>query len=357
MTVQPKGRTESAPLHLNQEKLQAQLRSFLGRTIEFPTAPARASIPSQPKQMPSSLAHTLQKSFILNFNQSWSLPRITAPLSEDEINFLKTHSMQDICGSTVAQNPIMQFCIQVIQSIATQLVISAFKGKNEEAMPKKEAERGLASLQDAKDEEASKRAKSDLKHDPFVKSMKKISQDTALQRIKSAVKKEIAKITSDFGDQAAIEKGLKALDNQGSLKDAAQIVVDAQNAQKAFVKQAGKVLGTAVKTGQFLSKSEEVGPSAALGEMAASTLANFLSKQSAKILSTFVGCTNPIWCAGVFTTIIYDTFTPQETAPASHDMYGPLPPPSIEDLRRSHLPTLDPPYPTLQRQKEGIVPP
>jgi hypothetical protein len=58
-------------------------------------------------------------------------------------------------------------------------------------------------------------------------------------------------------------------------------------------------------------------------------------------MSGVVGYTNPIWRTNILTQFIAKVFEQTETASQFLDM-PPLSPVQLEDLKRSHLPNLDP---------------
>jgi hypothetical protein len=184
--------------------------------------------------------------------------------------------------------------------------------------------------------------------DPSSAVMQNVTRSALFGRARSSVVRVLKEELTELGEATALNRAYEALGSGRSLTEATAIAAEARAANQAFIRNTGRVVSVAALSGRFLSKVEEIGWQGATGEMARDAVISFVSKHSATMLTRLVGCTNPVWCAGVVSTIISNTFIPTETAPPGHDMRPPLPTPPLEAVTGSKLPSLIPPYPALR---------
>ncbi len=308
----------------------------------------------------NELKGQLATSFNRAMGQRWGVPPSTRPLNEGELHFLRTHTVHEI-NSSIARNdtnPIMQFCVQIIQTTLTQAATAVVNDMlagntipdraNEERAPS-HANRGPASSNTTSEvhpEDVETQGK-----DPELKTMKTTATADLERKAKSSVnrlvKDELPKVRTRIGE----DQLLHSVGQGASLGDAASRSAEAMKSQEAFIRYAGSVVVVAAKTGVFISKVEEMGWDGATAETIKSAAIGFASKYSAKVITSLAGCTNPVWCANVVTTIIADTFSSTETAPPDRDERTPMPNVPLSEWNRSRLPDLDPAGPSIRRPR------
>lgn len=286
-------------------------------------------------ELPQELKTQLAANFAINFGRDWSIPASAPPLSEREIHFLETHKATELSFSSPQQNPMMQFCVQIVQAALTQAATNAVNEMLAPTSPPRSANRGPASTgEELESDDKNKVRPGDVethKKDPSIETMKKISSDDIKRNVGSSVTRLVKQEISQQG--------------------AGRLSAEALKAQETFIRHAGQVVGIAAKSGQILSKAEEIGWEGAVAETVKSTAIKFVSKYSARAVTTLAGCTNPVWCAGVVTTIIADTFSVTETAPPDRDERVPIPHAPLSETIRSRLPELDPVVPSIRKPR------
>ncbi len=247
----------------------------------------------------------LSSTFTQAMSQDWSMPRSTRPLNEAELTFLRSHTVVEIGGRAEStSNPFMRFIVNVVKQTVTQLAVQFAQEAVKDALmpkqdpkpeaPKRTISRGLASV----------------KSDPSVDTLKKIA-------------------THDIQSRAT-SVGMKLLKDEF-----------VNEANKEFVQHMGTSLGVSLKSAQFLQKAAEEGFQSAVAHTAGSITTDYILKKGVDAAFSFIGCTNPVFCAKLVVTVVKDLFIGTETAPPSSDMYGhypsiQFPPPD------SYLPPLNP---------------
>jgi len=320
------------PLDL-QAKLNSAVNSYSGVNIEgkslITSSKTDANIKNIAAPAPDETMNTqLASSFNRAISRDWGIQRQTSPLSAEQIVFLRSHTLDEIVGTmnVSKENPLLDFCVGILKNVAIQIastaVTQAFSEKRTEDSIEKPSQRSIASKGEIQFEPDAPSTADSTKKDPSIKTMEKI----AASRAKGLATKMATQ---------TIEDKLKSLGNSTE--------------NELFIKHAKTTVGAAVTTGNFLTKVEELGWQAASADLAKKVTIDFIAKHSSKMITGAVGCMNPVWCASILTKVIVDTFEPTETAPPSHDMRQPLPPPSLNDVTRSRLPHLDPIYPSIQK--------
>lgn len=266
-------------------------------------------------------------------------------------------------------HPFVQFFIQIVRSGLTQLATGAIQSafsdgggnssrasiseeqpEHRETGSEHHASRGPASASSTVENPlaAGHVSPDDVAthgRDPSAETMRHIAAHDITRSVNSSVirliRDEVGAHTTQLGEGRVLE----SLGQGSSLATAAQHGAEAIQAQTAFIRHAGQVVGAAATTGTFAARVMEIGWQGATAETVRSVAAGFISNHSARIVTTLVGCTNPIWCAGIVSTVISDVFTPTETAPPERDERPPL---AHQPLSRPQLPDLDPAVPSFR---------
>lgn len=371
--------SNSLPLSL-QASLAASFNSSLGLNVTMATPPKNkdsmsAIVQNSQVHLSETLKTNLADSFASAYAKDWSIPSVARALTQEEIRFLQTHTVEELKAppANAPYSPVLQFFVQVLQATLTQSLTESLQDLRREITPKSRSEE-LAEIKENSEENHTARkpaSTGDIIYDyedtvlpeyasedksggknPEKSMIKKISVADVQRRVQSMGKEVLKESITKVGENVPLERAYQTLSEGHSIPDAAKVAVDAANAEKAFIKYAGKVISTGAAAGTFFSKVEEIGWEGAIGETTKTITIGFVAKHSANIVTNLVGCTNPIWCAKVVTTIIADVFVPTETAPSRLDMrQAPSSLPSFEDLRGTGIPHLDPPYPVLRNPR------
>lgn len=363
MTSTPSVSSKPLPVAL-QMALQKNVNAYLDHSQNVTATPEISTHsplnPSQPLE--ESAKKKLSESFVSAYVRSWNIPTASSPLSSQEIEFLRSHTIEQLVSKTTnsEQNPFVDFCIKILKTVLTQAITATFTEENikggQSHTPELagKVERSPASLEkpvDSADLNApinySSEHSSKMEGDPSVTVMQKIASNHSKSLAKKVVTHELKEQLKQINEDTVLNHAYKALGEGKSWIEAAKVGAEAAAANQAFLKHASQVVATGAGTGIFMTKVEEMGWQRAIADTTKNAVIDFFSKQSATTIATFVGCAHPVWCANILTTIIKDTFVPTETAPPEQDMMKPLPLPSLESLTKSHLPTLAPAHPAF----------
>ncbi|MCE5293846.1 MAG: hypothetical protein LLF94_04460 [Chlamydiales bacterium] len=304
-----------------------------GSGLAFPEA--SAPVNHNRVALSNSMQTALANSYEQGIQQNWSLGYNTRPLSEEEVTFLRSHSVTEIGGKS-SKNPFVGMVITFVQQVATAIlknvVQNALTPAENHSSPSHNAHHHT---QHSSSHGHASHAEHSSHHVDGHSNAHDVSSHTY----------DYVHGHSHPGDPSlqTMKKLAKSAIQSRAIKIAGTLLQDQMPAEsKEFIKRAGIVVGAAVKTAKFMNSVEEKGFQVASAEVAASTVTDYVVKSSIKVATTFVGCANPIWCAGVVTTIVRGIFTVTETAPSSLDMYGHFPTLSFPQDTGSHLPSLNP---------------
>lgn len=282
-------------------------------------------------------------------NGMWQLPRIVSPLTEAEVHFMRTHTLdQLIAPQRQPMNPFVGFLVQIVASVASDLASQAF----ENAMQPKVQEPVASASHDLK--------KPVLQNIPQHQPQKSVSNpenhaQTTLthSETKNCVRAcEEPKYASEKNPEIAhmskaVEGKLKGLVSKGVSVEISRHISDPETARLyGNVKNA---LGAGIAAGTFMNKVEEGGFVFATTELVKNTLIDQFAKHTANGLSKIVMSSNPAGLSVVISLAIKDVFTATETAPDYHDT-RPRACQPYEMPKISGIPNLDMPYPTLRAQ-------
>lgn len=248
-----------------------------------------------PLELDALQATDLSRTFSQSISQDWSMPHATRPLNQAELQFLRSHNVVEIGGRPdTPSNEFERFVQKVVQQAVTQMASDFTKIVVQDALtPQPEPVKAAPAP----------------KKDPSLETMKKIAKHDVEAKVISVGKK--------------------------LLGDSINVVQHGE-----FIQHAGKTLGASLAGVHFLEQVTEIGFDAAAAQTAGTITRDFIVKHGVNAAATFVGCTNPLFCANLVITVIKDLFTPTETAPPSMDMYGHIPP--MQFPRGSFLPELNP---------------
>lgn len=292
-----------------------------------------------PQMINADLRKRLSDSFSSSVCQKWGVPQVSDPLSQEEINFLQRVTVDELMGSgrrANKSNLILEFCLDIFKSVVTNAITTSL-AESEITSYRSEAPKSVLARYPASQEEVKVDNEISLPieeievrlsrggKDPSVEKMNEIASSDISRTVRSSLQKEIR----DWINSASVRPEMAAVN-------------------EAFIKHAGQVISSAAASGVFVSKVEEIGWKGASAELAQKVVLGFISKYSANGMTALMGCSNPVICAKVITTVISDVFVPTETAPPDQDMMRSLPLPLIENVVKSRLPRLDPPYPSLR---------
>lgn len=305
--------------------------------------------------LPPDLQQALYQTGLNGLQTNWGIPEVIVPLNASERVHMYNHPIASTVMPSTKEDRdafIKQFCLSVLQSVASNMVCKSLdqafqeltinetpifrEGLQELELPDFEIDEEFifTDEQDTVQEPSSNNDTSsnsqsvpestipEATHDPSNKTMQKIAASKAKGLVGKAAGREL-------------EEGIKSLGDQ------------AKNAP--FIKYAKRTLGAAVASAEFLAEVEAKGWKAASAELAIKYTTKFLAKYGAKFAMQAVGCTNPTYCAGMVASVIVDALEPTSTASAFDDR-----PPPLEYAHPplgSLIPELDPLNPTIRNPK------
>ncbi len=297
------------------------------------------------------LQQALLQTGLGSLQSKWTIPEVGVALNERERAHMFNHPIASIVMPHTKEDKdaiLKQFCVSFLQAVCSKVAVSSLECAIADlTIEHRATEFELpddldlqdfnldvdASLLEAADEQRdfAMQTTAETESFPTIAEATKDPSNSTMQKI--AVLKVTSLAKKIVGRE--VEEGLKGLGDP------------AQNAR--ILQYAKKTLGAAVVSAKFLSEVETKGWTAATGELAIKFSTKFVAKYGAKIAASAVGCTNPVYCAGLFASVIKDALEPTETASAYHDRPPPLPHPPFP--LGDQLPQLDPLYPTIRNPK------
>lgn len=275
----------------------------------------------------------------------WALPRTVAPLTDAEIAFMQTHTLDQLLATqNTSMSPLCQFLVQVVSGVASELstqafenvvkpshaVVSGSKTDNTNQQPKTVSQHGDMSI---------KKTPTIPTH-PTTSSHTKAHCDGICEQPQYAPGKN-----PEFVHMTKTAEGkLKGLVMKEASKALSDRITD-PNMQRLY-QGVSTSIGAAIKTASFMNKIEETNFVNATTELVKNTLIDKFASYSGKAVTQIITTANPAGLAMLISLTIKDVLTPTETAPASHDTRPAACLPAMP--RMSALPELDPPYPTLR---------
>lgn len=343
--------------------LNSQLSSLLGKDLapclpSFTTQQSPALAAPQKKQEPAKKTsaistenlQALSKDLQGALTKDWGIGTVGPRLTTDEIRFLRTVTVEQLkSGSFQNQaNPVLQFCLQIVQGVLSHYITSAImqsisspETPTKSVKPTESPSRSTESHAAAK---AGERNPASTKVKASIVDTAKISAEPsqkATPGMDPSLKKA-AEITFDEG------KKLPATYLKDEIKAWAKTL---SPEDQKFFESSTKVIGAAVKSGQFATKAAEIGFNGAVAETVKDALIDYAAKATAKGFNALTAPTNPVFWGKFFSYAFSSFLDPTETAPPSSDMRFPPLPPLSNDPFGPKMPHLNPSLPSLKQGK------
>lgn len=311
----------------------------------------------------TNLCHALLENVESGLAPSWQVSRVIAPISPQEIEFLRSLTFADLIGPEIIvekNNGLVQrFLMQILISVATQSTVAAFQSSSAGTSQ-------LTESHEFRDVQAP-RDSSPVNEPSVVPSSQSLStavatedrsqtgqgrdpSGRAMERIAASGVKKLALKTGlhmaqtklqELGRETAVNRAWQALGSGESPSQAKSIFLTTRDEGQRFAFKVSKTLSGALKTAVFANQAVEQGITPAIVEATKDALISAVAKNSAATMLKIVSCSNPAGLAAVIGSVISDVLKPTELAPNWHD----LPPNRTQDLLQSmppsQLPTLD----------------
>lgn len=279
----------------------------------------------------------------------WALPRTVAPLTDAEIAFMQTHTLdQLLAAQNQSMSPLCHFLVQVVAGVASKLATQAF----ENAVKPLKPSQAVISESTAKNPNQQPKAVTQ----PADLSTKKTLTTSAHPAMHSHAKAPCDGICEQPHYAPGKNPELMHLTKTAEGKFKGLVMKEASKAlseritdpeMQRLYQGVSTSIGAAIKTASFMNKVEETNFVNATTDLVKNTLIDKFASYSGKAVTQIITTANPAGLAMLISLTIKDVLTPTETAPASHDTRPAACLPTMMP-RMSALPELDPPYPVFR---------
>lgn len=315
--------------------------------------------------------------------EDWTVSSSIKPLSKEEIDFLQSHTIQDITPSffTGRNDSVKDFIVQVLTSLSVELARAYLEVQHP---PHGIADRQLATL-NPKDLHEQKNIETHATTDVYTSAEKDHTKpsdpdsskqthdltqthskdpslhhmtDLAAKKTSSLVFKSSMKLLQSelisSNREAAINKAVEILGSGSSASDAKAAYVATIDAGRDFATKLTTSISAGVKTGIFLNKMSEQGFFPATFDLAKDSIIKVIAETSTEAVFKVMSCTAPAGLAANVALIVTDLFKPTELAPDWKDQ--PPPPGWVLDILEqvpppSGIPDLFLPIPAIREVK------